>query len=140
VKLPALVSRTFKIIEDEDEWNTGEILSPQPWGREEIWARLSSIRALPHFSQFLFSYSGGEVSRMSRTLPPWHIIVTRIRFPIKWRLELYPEEVIQDNMHAGHSIQDAVDYWSTPEEQAREESVTGTSGFAPAQNVHNVDT
>jgi hypothetical protein len=36
-------------------------------------------------------------------------------------------------------IQDAVDYWSTPEEQTREESVTGTSGFAPAQDVHNVD-
>jgi hypothetical protein len=37
-------------------------------------------------------------------------------------------------------IQDAVDYWSSPEEQAQEESVTGTSGFAPAQDVHNVDT
>jgi hypothetical protein len=33
-----------------------------------------------------------------------------------------------------------VDYWSTPEEQAQEESVTGESGFAPAQDVHNVDT
>jgi hypothetical protein len=37
-------------------------------------------------------------------------------------------------------IQDAVDYWSSPEEQAQEESVTGTSGFAPAQDVHNIDT
>jgi hypothetical protein len=37
-------------------------------------------------------------------------------------------------------IQDAVDYWKTPEEQAREECVTGEQGFAPAQDVHNVDT
>jgi hypothetical protein len=37
-------------------------------------------------------------------------------------------------------IQDAVDYLKTPEEQAHEESVTGLTGFAPAQDVHNVDT
>jgi hypothetical protein len=37
-------------------------------------------------------------------------------------------------------IQDAVDYWSSPEEQAQEESVTGEQGFAPAQDSHNVDT
>jgi hypothetical protein len=37
-------------------------------------------------------------------------------------------------------IQDAVDYWSSPEEQAQEESVTGQTGFAPAQDGHNVDT
>jgi hypothetical protein len=37
-------------------------------------------------------------------------------------------------------IQDAVDYWKSPEEQTQEESVTGESGFAPAQDVHNVDT
>jgi hypothetical protein len=37
-------------------------------------------------------------------------------------------------------ILDAVDYWSSPEEQAQEESVTGQSGFAPAQDIHNVDT
>jgi hypothetical protein len=46
VKLPALISRTFKIVAEGEEWNTGEILSPQPWGREEIWAQLSSIRSL----------------------------------------------------------------------------------------------
>jgi hypothetical protein len=38
------------------------------------------------------------------------------------------------------SIQDAVDYWSTPDGQAQEECVTGQAGFAPAQDVHNVDT
>jgi hypothetical protein len=37
-------------------------------------------------------------------------------------------------------IQDATDYWMTPQEQAREESVTEQYGFAPAQDVHNVDT
>jgi hypothetical protein len=37
-------------------------------------------------------------------------------------------------------VQDAVDYWKTPDEQAQEESVTGESGFAPAQDGHNVDT
>jgi hypothetical protein len=37
-------------------------------------------------------------------------------------------------------IQDANDYWKSPEEQAQEESVTGEQGFAPAQDVHNVDT
>jgi hypothetical protein len=37
-------------------------------------------------------------------------------------------------------IQDAVGYWSTPEEQAQEESVTASQGFAPAQDVHNVET
>jgi hypothetical protein len=36
--------------------------------------------------------------------------------------------------------QDAVDYWSTPEEQAQEESVTVEQGFAPTQDVHNGDT
>jgi uncharacterized protein (DUF2384 family) len=37
-------------------------------------------------------------------------------------------------------VQDAVDYWKSPEEQAQEECVTGQAGFAPAQDVHNVDT
>jgi hypothetical protein len=37
-------------------------------------------------------------------------------------------------------IQDATDYWTTPQEQAQEESVTEQYGFAPAQDVHNVDT
>jgi hypothetical protein len=36
-------------------------------------------------------------------------------------------------------VQDAVDYWNSPEEQAQEESVIGESEFAPAQDVHNVD-
>jgi hypothetical protein len=107
VKIQAFTSRTFKIIAEEEEWNTGEILSPQPWGREEIWAQLSSIRALPHFSQFHFSYSAGEIPGTSRTLPSGHITVVRIRFPIKWRLELFTEEITQENMHAGLSIQDA---------------------------------
>jgi hypothetical protein len=37
-------------------------------------------------------------------------------------------------------IQDANDYWKSPEEQAQEECDTGEHGFAPAQDVHNVDT
>jgi hypothetical protein len=107
VKLPPYISRSFKITIDEDEWDTGEILSPMPWGRQEIWEQLSAVHPFPHFSQFLFHYSAGEVQKTSRTLPQGHITVTRIRFPIKWRLELFPEEVIQDDMHAGLSIQDA---------------------------------
>jgi hypothetical protein len=107
VKIQAFMSRTFKIIVEEDEWNTGEVLSPQPWGREEIWTQLSSLRPLPHFSQFHFSYSAGEIPKTSRTLLPGHITAVRIRFPIRWRLELFTEEVVQENMHAGLSIQDA---------------------------------
>jgi hypothetical protein len=37
-------------------------------------------------------------------------------------------------------IQDAMDYWSSPQEQAQEESVTVSHGFAPALDVHNIDT
>jgi hypothetical protein len=37
-------------------------------------------------------------------------------------------------------IMDALDYWKSPEEQAQEECATGEQGFAPAQDVHNVDT
>jgi hypothetical protein len=37
-------------------------------------------------------------------------------------------------------VQDANDYWTSPQEQAQEESVTDQFGFAPAQDVHNVDT
>jgi hypothetical protein len=37
-------------------------------------------------------------------------------------------------------IQDANDYWSSPQEQAQEECVTVSYGFAPAPDVHNVDT
>jgi hypothetical protein len=106
VRLPALTSRTFKII-DEDEWLSSEILSPEAWGRDEIWTPLCSIRTLPHYSQFHFTYSLGEIPRTSRTRPPGHITVTRIKFPIKWRLELFSEEVIQQDMHTGFSIQDA---------------------------------
>jgi hypothetical protein len=107
VKLPALIIRSFKITEDEEEWSSGEILLPQSWGREEIWNQLSTAHPLPHFSQFLFSCSAGEIPRTSRTLPPGHITVIRTKFPIIWRLELFPEEVIQDDMHAGLRIQDA---------------------------------
>jgi hypothetical protein len=37
-------------------------------------------------------------------------------------------------------IQDANDYWSSPQDQAQEECVTVSCGFAPAPDVHNVDT
>jgi hypothetical protein len=37
-------------------------------------------------------------------------------------------------------VQDACDYWSSPQDQAQEERVTDSCGFAPAQDVHNVDT
>jgi hypothetical protein len=37
-------------------------------------------------------------------------------------------------------VQDANDYWTSPQEQAQEESVTEQHGCAPAQDVHNVDT
>jgi hypothetical protein len=86
VRLPALTSRTFKII-DEDEWLSPEILSPEAWGREEIWAQLGSIRQqLSHFSQYHFSYALREIPATSRTSPPGHITVTRLKFPIRWRL------------------------------------------------------
>jgi hypothetical protein len=32
-------------------------------------------------------------------------------------------------------IQDAIDYWASPEE-----TVTGSGGSAPGQDVHNIDT
>jgi hypothetical protein len=37
-------------------------------------------------------------------------------------------------------IQDANDYWSSPQDQAQEECATVLHGFAPAPDVHNVDT
>jgi hypothetical protein len=37
-------------------------------------------------------------------------------------------------------IQDACDYWGSTQDQAQEESDTESRGFAPAQDVHNVDT
>jgi hypothetical protein len=37
-------------------------------------------------------------------------------------------------------VQDANDYLSSPEDQAQEESVTVSCGFAPEPDVHNVDT
>jgi hypothetical protein len=107
VKIPAFTSRTFKITAEEEEWNTGEILSPESWGKEQIWEQLSAIRPLPHHSQFHFSYGAGEIPKTSRTLPSGHITIVRIRFPIKWRQELFTEEVTQDNMHAGFSIHEA---------------------------------
>jgi hypothetical protein len=107
VKIPAFTSRTFSIIVDWEEWRTGQILSPQPWGREEISNQLSALRPHPHFTQFLFTYSAGEIPMTSRTLPPGHITVVRARFPIKRRLELFSKEAIQDNMHAGMSVQDS---------------------------------
>jgi hypothetical protein len=39
-----------------------------------------------------------------------------------------------------YPVQDAQDYWSTPQEQAQEECVTVEYGFAPEPDVHNVDT
>jgi ribonuclease HI len=107
VQLSPFISRTFKIIEEQDEWNSGEILSPIAWGKEEIWAQITSLHALPHYSQFHFSYSLGEIPATSRTLPPGIINVVRLKFPVKWRLELFSEEIIQPDMHAGITAQAA---------------------------------
>jgi ribonuclease HI len=108
VKIQPFQSRTFKIvINDSEVWDTGEILSPAPAEREAIWDQLSAIRALPHWSQFHFSYAQGEIPITSKRLPVGHITVVRTRFDVKWRLELFSEEVIQQNMHAGQTIQEA---------------------------------
>jgi hypothetical protein len=37
-------------------------------------------------------------------------------------------------------VQDAQDYWKSPQDQAQEECDTVNNGFAPASDVHNVDT
>jgi hypothetical protein len=105
VKLPVFQSRTFTIIVDNDNvWETGEILSPAAWEREAIWNQLSEIRDLPHYSQFNFSYDHGEVPATAKRLPAGHNKVVRIKFPVKWHIELFEEEVIQSNMHLGLTV------------------------------------
>jgi hypothetical protein len=39
-----------------------------------------------------------------------------------------------------YTVQDAQDYWSTPQEQAQEECDTVLNGFAPEPDSHNVGT
>jgi hypothetical protein len=43
-------------------------------------------------------------------------------------------------MSRRYPVQDAQDYFSTPQEQAQEECDTVANGFAPESDVHNVDT
>jgi hypothetical protein len=40
VQLSPHISRTFKIIEEEEEWNTGEILSPKEFDKEQVWDQI----------------------------------------------------------------------------------------------------
>jgi hypothetical protein len=108
VNIPAHQSRTFKIFSDDGEaWDSGEILSPATATKEEIWQHLSSLHPLPHFSQFLLTYAHGEVPVTSRLLPVGHIQAIRAKFPVTWRLELFNEEIIQPDMHAGIDVDEA---------------------------------
>jgi hypothetical protein len=108
VKIPAHQSRTFKIFNDDGEaWDSGEILSPVGTSKEDIWKQLSDIHPVPHFSQFIITYEHGEVPVTSRLLPVGHIQAIRAKFPVTWRLELFQEDVIQPDMHAGIDVDEA---------------------------------
>jgi hypothetical protein len=107
VQLPIYQSRTFKIFVKDEAWDTGEIVSPAAAEKDAIWNQLSEIRPLRHFSQFQFSYAQGEIPATSRRLLTGHISVARIKFPVTWRLELFDKGIIQENMDAGQSIQEA---------------------------------
>jgi hypothetical protein len=108
VKIPAHDSRTFRILADDGEpWETGEILTPTGTTKEEIWNQLSTLRPLPHFSQFLITYEHGEVPVTSRLLPPGHIQAVRAKFPVTWRLELFQEEIAQPDMSPAIDVDEA---------------------------------
>jgi hypothetical protein len=106
VTFPSYRPRTFQIYVDEEEWNTGEILSLSTWDRDRVWAQLSDIRSLPHPSQFLFKTKESK-EIPGKVLPPGGIIAARIKFPITWRIETLPNTIIQDNLTAADTVQDA---------------------------------
>jgi hypothetical protein len=108
VKNQAYDSRTFKILADDGTpWDTGEILSPAGTTKEEVWNQLSTIRPLPHFSQFIITYDHGEVPVTSRLLPLGNIVAIRAKFPVTWRIELLSEEVIQPDMTPALDVDEA---------------------------------
>jgi hypothetical protein len=69
----------------------------------------------------------------------------RLRFSLDMLVDVEAPDKSQEYAYAGAMsrrcpVQDAQDYWTTPQEQALEESDTVKYGFAPGPGVHNVDT
>jgi hypothetical protein len=109
VAIPSLSKRFFRIaIDDSETWETGEILSVESWDKDRIWAQLTELRpGLSHHSQFLFHHSTGEIPRLSTKLPLGMITVVRIKFRVTWRIEMCTEDIVQQDMHAGFTVQTA---------------------------------
>jgi hypothetical protein len=131
VAIPALSKRFFRIlITDDDVWDTGEVLSVESWTKDRIWAQLTELRpGLPHYSQFLFRHSTGEISQLSTTLPLGPIAVCRLKFPVTWRVELFPNDIIQNDMHSGFSVQEAWAALRTQIPRLFENATLNYSGF-----------
>jgi hypothetical protein len=76
------------------------------WDRARVWEQLSALNPIPHFSQFVFS-QGQEIPNTMRILPPGEITVIRIRFPVTWRIETFSDLIIQQDLSAGFTADDA---------------------------------
>jgi hypothetical protein len=108
VNIPSLTARVFKIYVADDEWNTGEVLSLATWDRARVWAQLSEINPLPHFTQFTFrDKDSREIQLWQNMLPAGEITAARICFPVTWRIETFPDLITQEKLTAGFTVQDA---------------------------------
>jgi hypothetical protein len=114
VTLPALVARFFTIhINDDDApWESSELISPEIQDRTEVWEQLNRERALPHWSQFIFTdQDRNEIQQSVQKWPSGAIYGARLKFPVTWLVEGFSAPIVQSGLTTEFTAETA---WQRP--------------------------
>jgi hypothetical protein len=90
VKLVPYTRHEFTLHIADEPWESGEVLLPTSFGKDQIWAHLQSLHPIPDVSQFQVISGRKEITKDAQW-PPGRIEAIPFAFSVSWRIEL-PQE------------------------------------------------
>jgi hypothetical protein len=86
VNLEKFTRREFTLYNADDPWESGELLMPSSWRKDQIWAGLQRMHSIPDVSQFQVMAGGQEISKQNEW-PAGRIEAAPFKSPVKWQIE-----------------------------------------------------
>jgi hypothetical protein len=86
VTLPQFYRRTFSLFIADEPWESGEVILPREYGKEQIWAHLQTLHPISDVTQFQVVANRKEISG-EKFWPAGHIEAIPVKFPVSWHIE-----------------------------------------------------
>jgi hypothetical protein len=86
VRLEQLSRREFTLHIADEPWESGEVLLPSSFRKDQIWAHLQTLHSIPDVSQFQVVAGSTDISKRDEW-PSGRIEAVPFKFPVKWHIE-----------------------------------------------------